>query len=98
MATTKPRMTMVSGIATRMITVVLSWGFSARLAAAAGPIRDWAQAVASAGIPMARAALSVIHRTGMSCSLLGGLAGAGVPMAQRLVAGAAGAVEGAEEL
>ena len=32
-----------------MIAVVASSGFSARLAAIAGPMRPWAQAVASAG-------------------------------------------------
>ena len=48
-AMTKPRMTIVSGIAMRMTAVVDSSGFSARLAAAAGPMRPCAQAVASAG-------------------------------------------------
>ena len=47
-ATTKPRMTMVSGIATRMITVPLSSGFSASVAAPAAPILDCAHAVAMA--------------------------------------------------
>src|SRR5512136_1150138 len=90
---------MVSGIATRMITVALSSGRSARLAAAAGPMRDCAQAVASAGIPMASAALSASRANVMACPFgLRGLAGLGGPVAQRAVANAAGAVEGAEEL
>ena len=61
-ATTKPRITIVSGIAIIRMTVVRSSGFSARLAAAAGPMRDWAHAVASAGIEMARAAASAVQK------------------------------------
>ena len=68
---------MVSGIATRMIAVVLSCGFSARLAAAAGPMRDWAQAVARAGMPTASAALSVTQKIDMAAPWLGGAGGGG---------------------
>jgi hypothetical protein len=53
-----------------MMTVALSCGFSASVAAAAGPILDCAQAVASAGSPMASAALSVIHGIVMVYSLV----------------------------
>jgi hypothetical protein len=64
--TTKPRITMVSGIATMMMMVPVSSGFSARVPAPAAPILDWAHAVAMAGMPMASAAQNaiffVIHR------------------------------------
>ena len=50
-ATTKPRMIMVSGMAIRMMAVVESSGFSDRAAAAAGPMRPCAHAVARAGSP-----------------------------------------------
>ena len=46
---------MVSGIATKMIMVAVSSGFSARVPAPAEPILDCAQAVARALIPRARA-------------------------------------------
>ena len=59
---------MVSGIASMMMTVALSSGFSASVAAAAGPMRDCAQAVAMAGIAMASAALREIHRMLMNGS------------------------------
>jgi hypothetical protein len=55
-ATTKPSITIVSGIATIMIMVALSSGFSASVPAPAEPILDCAHAVASAGSPIARAA------------------------------------------
>src|SRR6185369_12011647 len=97
-ATTKPRITTVSGIAIRMIAVVESSGFSARLAASAGPIRDCAQAVARAARPMASAALRGIQRTTIPTPSSGGLPRVRCPMSERLIAGAAGAVERPEEL
>jgi len=70
-ATTNPRIDIVSGMASITITVVLSSGFSARLAAAAGPMRDCAQAVARAGIAMATAALRVTQKICISASSSG---------------------------
>src|SRR5688572_109854 len=66
-ATTKPRITIVSGMAMRMIAVVASSGFSARLAAAAGPMRPWAQAVARAERPTASAAASPRSAISITC-------------------------------
>src|SRR5512145_2736671 len=50
---------MVSGIASMMMTVPRSSGFSAMVPAPAAPMRDWAQAVARLDTAMARAADSV---------------------------------------
>lgn len=61
MATTKPRMTIVSGIASMMIMVPAVSGFSATVPAPALPIRAWANAVANAGRPTAKAAASAIN-------------------------------------
>src|SRR5512137_2690878 len=66
---TKPRITMVSGIASMMMTVPLRSGFSAMVPAPAAPIRDWAQAVARPETPMARAADSVSSARSMDASL-----------------------------
>jgi hypothetical protein len=59
-AITNPRMTMVSGMATRITIVAVSSGFSAREPAPAAPIYDCAQAVARAVNPIARAAQNAI--------------------------------------
>src|SRR3989304_5571155 len=58
-AMTKPRITMVSGIASMMMTVPRSSGFRAIVPAPAAPRRDWAQAVARLDTPIARAADSM---------------------------------------
>jgi len=52
-ATTKPRMTMVSGIAMRITMVPKVSGFSAMLPAPAEPILDWAIPVPRAPSPKA---------------------------------------------
>ena len=53
----KPRMTIVSGMATSTMIVPASSGFSASVAAPAAPIFDWAQAVARAATLSTAAAL-----------------------------------------
>jgi hypothetical protein len=55
-ATTKPRMTRVSGMASMTMMAPRSSGFSASAPAPAEPMRDWTQAVAAAEMPTARAA------------------------------------------
>jgi hypothetical protein len=55
-AITKPRMTMVSGIANSKTAIADSSGFSVSIPEMAGPILDWAHAVHMAGTEIATAA------------------------------------------
>src|SRR5512145_1754287 len=89
-------MTIVSGIARRMTAVVDNSGFSARLAAAAGPMRPCAQAVASAGNPMASAAASPSNAVSIN-SLSRRTSPRRMPVPERVVLCAARTEELAEE-
>lgn len=68
-AMTKPKMTMVSGMATKIIKVPPVSGFSAIAPAPAEPILDCAQAVAMAGTAMAKAAAKAINAVVISSPL-----------------------------